>query len=115
MRRTTNYTISKESFEDMIDARRCNPCLEITSRDRTGKQTHKISAGYSDEIHVYRENGETFILAQNTGLGYVGLEVFRDGKQVGDIFLEPHQITKLLGRDDLMPVTIIRRLNAYVH
>ena len=114
MRRLTNYKISKECFEDMLDARRFNPCLEITFRDKAGKHIHKLSTGDSDDIHVYREDGETFVLSQNPRLGYVGMEVFHDGEQIRDVFLEAHQITEVLGRDDLAPFTMIRRLNAYV-
>ena len=114
MRKIKNFTITKESFKDMLRARRFNPCLEITFRDRTGKHTHKLSAGYSDHIHVYRENGETFVLAHHPRLGYVGMEVFSDGERVGDVFLESHQVTEVLGRNDLAPFTMITRLSAYI-
>ena len=114
MRRVNNYRIAKESFEDMCTATRFHPCLEITFRDRTGEHTHKLSAGYSDDISVYREHGETFVLSQNPGLGYIGLEVFMAEEQTGDIFLEAHRITEILGRDNLAPFTIIRRLRDYL-
>ena len=54
-------SITKESYEDMTKAGRFNPCLEATFRDKSGSHTHKISAGYSDEVYAFRENGETFI------------------------------------------------------
>ena len=115
MRRVTKYKISKESFEDMCKARRFNPCLEITFRDKTGCNTHKISAGYRDEIDVYREHDETFVLSQNTGLGYVGLEVFTGCEKTGNIFLESYNVAETLGRDELAPFTIIRRLMEYIN
>jgi len=115
MRRVTNYTISKESLEDMCEARRFNPCLAITFRDRTGEHTHKLSAGHSDIIHVYREHTETFVLSENSGLGYFGLEVFNSSEKAGDIFLESHQVKEILCRDDLTPFTVIRRLGEYVN
>ena len=115
MKRVKNFIIAKESFEDMCEARRFNPCLEITFRDRRGQHTHKISAGYDDEIHVYREHGETFILTQNQRLGYVGLEVFNGAESVGEIFLQGDNVIETLGRDDLAPFTIIRRLKDYVY
>ena len=115
MRKITNYTISKESFEDMLDARRFNPCLQITYRDRLGKHTHKLSAGYEDDINVYREHGDTFVLTRNFRLGYVGLEVFNGNESVGNIFLQGDDVTEILGRDDLAPFTIIRRLKDYVY
>ena len=114
MKRVTKYTIAKESCEDMCKATRFNRCREISFRDRTGKHTHKLSAGYSDDSSVYRENGQTFVLSQNPGLGYIGLEVFRGEEQAGDIFLEAHRITEILGQGNLAPFTIIKRLEDYV-
>ena len=114
MRRVTNYAISKESFGDMIAAGRYNLCLEITFRDRTGSHRHKLGAWYSDEIHVYREYTETFLLTHNPRLGYVGLEVFNGAERVAEIFLEAHQVTEIFNSDDLAPFTMIRRLSHYV-
>ena len=90
MRKVTNHNIKKESFEDMLKAKRFNPCLEITFRDKTGIHTHKLNAGYRDNIYVYREGEETFILTNNPYLGYVGLEVFKGDQSVTDLFLEYH-------------------------
>ena len=110
MRKVKNYHIGKESVEDMIAAGRFNPCLKITFRDRQGSHTHKLSSGYSDRIHVYREGGETFVLSINDRLGYVGLEVFAGAEKAGDVFLQEEEVTEVLGRDDLIPYTIIRRM-----
>jgi len=115
MKRVKNFTITKESFEDMCKARRFNPCLEISFRDWRGQHNHKISAGFGDNIHVYRAHGETFILTQNQRLGYVGLEVFNGAESVGEIFLQGDNVIETLGRDDLSPFTIIRRLKDYVY
>ena len=114
MRKVKKYTISKESFEDMRKTKRFNPCLTITFRDKKGIHHHNLSAGYSDDIHVYREHQQTFILTQNPHLGYVGLEAFEGDQRIGDIFLEAHQVIEVLGKDDLAPFTIIRRLKGYV-
>lgn len=114
MRRVKTYTILKESFEDMCKAKRFNPCLKITFRDKKGVHHHNLSAGYDDEIHVFREHQQTYILTQNPRLGYVGLEVFDGDDRIGDIFLEAHQVTEVLQRDDLAPFTIVRRLTDYV-
>ena len=115
MRKVNNYTIQKESFENMNNAGRWNPCLEITFRDRTGNHTHKLGAGHQDDIHVYREYGITFILTTNPYLGYVGLEVFEGSEQAGDLFLEYHNLVEVLGRCDLAPFTMIRRLRNHIH
>jgi hypothetical protein len=114
MRAVTKYTISKESLADMLKAKRFNPCLEITFRNKKGVHRHKLGAGYDDHIDVYREQQETFILTQNPRLGYIGLEVFAGDDKTGDIFLEAHQVLEALGKNDLAPFTIIRRLSDYV-
>jgi hypothetical protein len=115
MRKVRRYTISKESFEDMCKAKKFNPGLQITFRDKNGIHHHILSAGYSDDICVYRENQQTFILTQNPRLGYVGLEVFEGDDKSEDIFLEAHQVIEVLGRDDLAPLTVIRRLCDYLY
>lgn len=61
MRRIYSYSIRKESILDMLHAKRHHPCLEITYRDRSGQYTHKLSAGYGDELYVYgRDRKLTF-------------------------------------------------------
>jgi hypothetical protein len=50
VRRITNCSITKESFEDMLEAGRFNPCLEITFRDRKGRHAQKLYAGHEDEL-----------------------------------------------------------------
>ena len=114
MRKVKKYTISKESFEDMCKAKRFNPCLKITFRDKNGIHHHKLSAGYDDDIYVYREHQQTFILTQNPRLGYVGLEVFEGHVKSGDIFLEALQVIEVLARDGLAPFTMIGRLRNYL-
>ena len=108
--RRVNFKLEKESHEDMIEAGRWHPSLEIIFRDKCGTHKHKIGAGHNDEVYAFREAGETFVLSQNTGLGYVSLEVFKGDDQTGDIFIDSHQVKETLGRDDLSPPTIIKRL-----
>jgi hypothetical protein len=114
MRRINNYSINKESIEDMINAGRFNPCLEITFRDRSGKHTHNLSAGYSDVLDVYREGIETYVLSTNSMLGYVGIDVFEGAEKTGSIFLESHQIKEVIGREDLAPFNAIKRLVEHI-
>jgi len=47
MRKVSTYMIGKETFDDMLNAGRFNPCLEITFRGQSGNHIHKISAGYT--------------------------------------------------------------------
>ena len=114
MRRILNYSIGKESIEDMIRAKRFNPCLEITFRDRSGQYTHKLAAGYDDDLDVYREGPETYILTTNPRLGYIGLEVFEGADKTGEIFVEEHQVIETLGRYDLAPFNAIKRLREHI-
>ena len=114
MRRVTKYNVAKESFEDMIEAGRFNPSLEISFRDRKGRHIQKLYAGYGDDLNVFREGEHTLVLCQNPRLGYIGLEVFMGEEQTGDIFIEQHQVIEVLGRDDLAQHTIIRRLKEYI-
>ena len=114
MTKVKNYRISKESTDEMIAAGRFNPSLEIIFRDRHGNHRHKLSAGYADDIHVYREGGLTCVLSINNSLGYVGLEAFEGSEPAGEIFLQEDQVTETLGRANLAPLTIIRRLMPFI-
>jgi hypothetical protein len=115
MRRIHNYRITKESFWEMLHAKRHNPCLVITFRDKSGQHTHRLSAGYGDVLDIYREGTETYVLSSNPRLYYVGLEAFEGAEKQGSIFLQGDQVKEILGRDDLAPLTIIKRLKNYVY
>jgi len=112
--RRVDCRIVKESYEDMIEAGRWHPSLEIIFRDKTGTHKHKIGAGDSDEVYAFREAGETFVFSQNISLGYISLEVFKGDEQTGDVFIDSHQVKEALGRDDLAPPAIIRRLMPHI-
>jgi hypothetical protein len=114
VKRVTHFSIAKESIEDMCKARRFNPCLEITFRDRTGIHTHKIGAGHSDTLDVYREGSETLVLSHNHDLGYFGLEIFEGSDKIGNIFIENHQVKETIVRDDLAPFNTIKRMAAHI-
>lgn len=113
MRTVRNYNIVKESIEDQTQAGRWNPCLEISFRDKQGLHIHKIGAGYSDDIHVFRETGVTFIVGTNSWLGYINLEIYEGDDKLGEIFLEYHHLMETLGRVDLEPITLARRLKEF--
>jgi len=115
MRRISNFTISKESVENMIQAGRFNPCLEITFRDRTGKHVHKLSVGYDDVLDVYREGLETYVLSSHCGLGYIGLEILEGSEKIGQMFIEGHEVKETLGSENLAPFTIIKRLRRFIY
>lgn len=114
MKRIRNYSISKESTEDMIQGKRFNPCLEITFRDRSGQHTHKLTAGYDDELDLYRDGPETLVLSTNFKLGYIGLEVFEGTDKTGEIFVEAHRVKEIIGRENLAPFNAIKRLREHI-
>jgi len=115
MRRIHTYKVAKEPVEDMVKANRFNPCLEFTFRDKKGQHIHKISTGYGDTIHVYRHDLETYVLSLNPRLDYAGLEVIEGSERSGNIFLEGNQLKEILGKVDLAPFTIIKRLRQYIN
>jgi len=114
MRKIHNYRISKEDFWEMLHARRHSPCLVITFQDKSGSHTHKLSAGYSDDIDVYRDGKETFVLSRNPRLDYVGLEIFEGPEKQGSVFLQGHQVKEVLGTGKLSPLNAIKRLVAHI-
>lgn len=114
MRKIHNYRISKEDFWEMLHAKRHSPCLVITFADKAGKYTHKLSAGYLDDIYVYREDKETFVLSRNSRLDYVGMEIFEGPEKQGGIFLQGDQVKEVLGRDNLAPFNAIKLLREHI-
>jgi hypothetical protein len=114
MQRVKNYSITKESIDEMIAAGRFNPSLEIVFQDRFGSHRHKLSAGYGDDIHVYSDGSLTCVLSVNNRVGYIGMEVFDGSEPAGDIFLQGDQVLESLGRNGLSPFTIIRRLMNFI-
>ncbi len=98
----------------MLHAQRHHPCLVITFRDRSGNHKHKLSAGYSDDIAVYRQGTETFVLSRNSRLDYVGLEIFAGPVKQGEIFLQGDQVIEVLGKKEMSPINTIRKMAEYI-
>lgn len=114
MRKVKNFAIAKESLEDQVNGKRYHPCLEITFRDKIGPHRHKISAGCSDEIYVFRDHDHTFVLSFNPKLGYVGLEAFQGDEKLNDAFLCGSEMLAAFGEDDLEPSRMIRILQEWL-
>jgi len=112
MRRVNNYSISKETLEDMLESGRFNPSLEITFQDKPVR--HKLGAGYGDDLNVYREGDEIFIFYNNEMLGYVGLEVIHGDEKLGEIFMEEDELKDVLGNENLAPFNVIKYLREYI-
>ena len=115
MDKVSYYTIGKESLEDMLRAGRFNRSLEITFQDGERMHTHKISAGYDDDIIVYQDKGEIYVLSQNSRLDYVGLEVFEGPDRIANLFISGDGIITVLGRHHLSNKTKIQRLSEYIY
>lgn len=109
-----DYQLQKESFKDMAAAGRVNPCLEITFRDKRGTHTHKIGAGYSDDMAAFRENGATYVLSHSPALCHKGLEAFEGDEKTRDIFLQGNPLLNLLGNKDLSPVLLAQELSIFI-
>jgi hypothetical protein len=119
MRTYHNWTIEPESWEEQRAAQRCNPCDVII----TGKGKRlTISAGESDNVHVFKEGALFFVVSVNYRFPYVGLEVFettkgeRIGERVGDVFFQYDcDQEESLGRnwEDLTVNTLARRMAQY--
>ncbi len=114
MNKVTNFIITNECLKDQLKARRYNPSLEITFRDKGGLHKHKISSGRADEIHVFRENGLTMVLSRNTRLEYAGLEAFHGSEKINDIFLTGSELLAAFGEDDLEPSRMIHVLREWL-
>jgi len=114
MRKVTSATLTHESWEEMTKAGRYNRALQLTCK--TGNMTHMmtISGGESDRVDVYREGKRIFVLTQNQSLGYLGLEVFKEGELVGDVFFEGDAAAEVIGRGNPSPVILIKKLSEYV-
>ena len=87
----------------MLSSDRFNKSLEIHFSDNGNKRIHKISAGYTDRIHVYLRGNELVVLSVNEYLGYVSIEVFNGDGRVGDMFMQDYQMTEAFGTFDLDP------------
>lgn len=58
-----------------------------------------LTAGYSDNVMVYRNGNSLLILITNRQLGYVGLDEVDclDGDIIGSVFLHEQQIKETIG------------------
>ena len=95
MRTFKNWTTSPESIESMCAARRYNKATELhisrlpkTAFFAAKCYTVTLGAGTSDELDIFIEGQRIYALSTNQGLGYVGLQVFEDGEEVAETFID---------------------------
>jgi len=86
-----DYTIDDESWEKQSEAGRYNPAQEITYEMNGKEYTNTLSAGTRDSITVMISKDEEhyiYVLTENSGLDYMGLQIFYEGEERGDMFLQ---------------------------
>ena len=84
-----DYIINDETWEKQSEAGRYNPALEITYKIDGKEYTNTLGAGTSDNITVMVDKqGYIYVLTENRYLDYMGLEIFKEGENLGDMFLE---------------------------
>lgn len=115
MRTYDRHYIGPESCDAMRAAGRFNPAREIRAPyfflDRKPSDGVVISAGSADDVDVFVEGDNLYVLSSNKRFGYVGLEVFaRDGSEVGNIFVQNDE-DKIL---DLIPINRAKHLAQYI-
>lgn len=66
------YQIIKESFSEMTAAGRYNQGLQL---HRKGVK-YTLASGYNDDIYVWEDNANIFVLNIRPTLSYIGLEVY---------------------------------------
>ncbi len=106
--KTHEYEIERESIEEQLAAGRYNPALVVTFRGHRCT----LGAGTTDTLHLFEEGGTLFALSGNDPLGYMGLQAFCDGEEIGDTFAQDHD-EHTRGLFDLTPIYRAKRLADY--
>lgn len=80
--------------------------------------TMVLSCGTNDDLYLYHDAENIYVMAMNHGLEYISLEVFSkaDYKHTGDVFLQTHDDDTLswMLEGSRYP-TIIRNLLEYIY
>ena len=82
-----SYEFDRETYDEQREAGRYNPATVIVWRGHR----YAIGAGTSDDLDLFTEGRALYVLARNRGLSYAGLEVFRDGERIADIFVQDEE------------------------
>lgn len=106
MRTFRPWRTRPESYAKQRAAGRYNPATEL--QYFTDKSyTVTLEAGTSDELDVFNEGATIFVLSTNQGLGYVGMQAFEDGEQIGAVFIDGDDAAYFL---NLTPVWRAKKL-----
>jgi len=101
------YENETETDDEQRAGQRYHPASVIVWRGHR----HIIGAGNADEVDVFTEDGALYVLARNRGLGYAGLEIFRDGERVADPFTDSEEQGDYL--NELTAIYAAKRLAEY--
>lgn len=112
--KTITLKQTDESWESQRAAGRYHPAAVVTWRG----VERVLSAGDSDWVHFFEEDGALFALTVNHRMGYCGLEVFQedDREAAGSVFAQSEEeLREVVGPRglDYAPMTLARRLADY--
>ena len=81
--------------------------------------TIELTAGNDDDVTVYQEGKDLYVLTRNYGLGYVGLSIYNkaDLAEAGDVFFQNPDQLELPKADplDYSAPYLIRALSQYIY
>ena len=117
MKEFLDYTIRKEDLNTQHGAGRYNPALEIVYTIDNVKYINTLSAGYRDDINVYlnKQTDSLYVLTENSGLEYMGLEIFNKGENCGDVFLNSSDLETDFDLFDMSNIDKIDYLENYIY
>jgi hypothetical protein len=101
------YEIERETYEEQNAAGRYHPADVITWQG----QRYTIGAGRADDVDLFTEGGALYVLARHWGLCYAGLQVFRDGEEIANVFTDLEETAGPL--NDLTAINAAKRLANY--
>jgi hypothetical protein len=99
-----SYEFDRETYDEQRAAGRYNPARVIIWRGHR----YALGCGDGDAVDVFTEGGALYVLSRRRPLGYAGLEVFRDGERIADIFTDDPERADYLC--DLTAVYAAKRL-----
>lgn len=79
-----SYHWDRETIEEQSASKRYTPAQVVVWKGHR----HAIGAGTADDVDLFTEGGELYVLSRHRGLGYAGLQIFRDGEEIADTFTD---------------------------
>lgn len=105
-------TITHETWDEAYQAGRYIRALTLAYKLEDTAHRVTLSAGESDHLDTLTDGRAAYVITTNSGLGYVGIEVFADGLLTGDVFFDGNKVGESLGDDawDVSPTELLDRL-----